>query len=93
MKILIKKEQLYKLGNAVEKLIMLRYGDILCDTQFDVEPDDESVFWVNLYFKEKWYDSLNLGFREVRAKSKQIIEFVNLIMGVKIRTGISLKEC
>lgn len=93
MKILINEEQSDKLGDVVEKLIMLRYGDTICEVEFDPETDDESVFWVLIYFKEKWYDSLDFPNWEVRIISKKISDFVNLMMGVRIRTGISLKDC
>lgn len=93
MKIIIKEEQTELLGKAITGYIMLKYKKELCDVVFDSEPDDDGKFWVNLYFKEDWHDSLTNSVREVRIKSGEIRNDVYQFMGVDIRTGISLKNC
>jgi len=93
MKIIIKEEQTELLGKTIIGYIMLKYKKELCEAVFDPEPDDDGIFWVNLYFKEDWYDSLNNGAREVRIKSGEIRHDVYQFMGIDIRPGISLKNC
>jgi hypothetical protein len=93
MKIIIKEQQSELLGELITKLIMKRFGDVLCDIKFDPEPDDENIFWVNLYFKENWYDVQPNGVRFIRSKSFEIRDFVKDVTGITIRVGISLKDC
>jgi hypothetical protein len=97
MKILINEQQLDIIGDVVTKLIMSMYKDVLCSV--DIEPDDDGSLWVYLYFKESWYDTLRHRDQyyplqlSIRKKSGEIRDFVNNVMGVKIRSGIGLKDC
>jgi hypothetical protein len=93
MRILIKEEQTKFLGEIIEKIIMKRHKDVLCDAQFDPEPDDDGKFWVNLFFKEEWYESQVNGGLRVKLKSGDIRNDIYQFTGVDIRPGISLKNC
>lgn len=93
MKIVINEQQTKLLGDTIMNLIMKKYGDIVCLVDFDPEPDDDGKFWVNLYFKEDWYDSLTNAVRVVRIKSGEIRQYINEFMSIDIRVGISLKNC
>jgi hypothetical protein len=93
MKIVINEQQTELLGKSIIKFIMKMYGDIVCFADFDSEPDDDGKFWVNIYFKEDWYDSLTNAVREVRIKSGEIRNNIYQFMGIDIRVGISLKNC